>query len=83
MLLEEQGFCIAPMTVFEDNMSLISMLKIKEDNNIPKQTKHLNHKYFYIYDRIKEGIIAIKYLSTDEMLADLPIVGKKYSIINS
>ena len=37
----------------------------------PKQSRHLDVKYFYITDHVKSGYIEIQHFSTDQLAADL------------
>ena len=46
-----------------------------------KRTKHINIRYFFIQDRIKNGEITVKHCPTDQMLADYftkPLQGAKF-----
>ena len=41
----------------------------------------MNIRYFFVHDRINSGEVAVEYLSTDEMLADVltkPLQGGRF-----
>lgn len=46
-----------PMTIYEDNQSC---LKLIENNNASNRSKHIDTKYFFIKDLIKQNIISYK-----------------------
>ena len=46
-----------------------------------KRTRHINIRYYFITDRIKNGELEIEYCPTDDMVADYftkPLQGKKF-----
>ena len=51
--LIEQGYCMSPATMFQDNMSTIQLLKNGKSN--AERTRHIDLRYFYITDRINKG----------------------------
>lgn len=57
------------ITVYNDNQSAHKLLEIKEYCH--KRTKHIDLRYHYVKDLIKREIINVKYLSTDQMCADV------------
>lgn len=57
-----------PTTVYEDNQSCIRML---ESNSASQRTKHVDTKYHFIRDLYKLRHIAVKYLPSEHMTADL------------
>jgi hypothetical protein len=57
-----------PITIHQDNMSTIIMAHEGETNF--KRTKHLMIRENYTKERIEQGEIEIKYLPTEEMVAD-------------
>jgi hypothetical protein len=56
-----------PMKIFEDNQSTI---QIAANPIHSKKTKHIDVQYHAIRDYIKNNKISVKYLRTDEMVAD-------------
>jgi hypothetical protein len=66
--LAELGFeQNSPAVLFEDNQSAISMVNNGNDHG---RTKHIDIRYHYIRDLVKSGQIDVKYLDTDNMVAD-------------
>jgi hypothetical protein len=78
-LLCNQGYNIGPVTIFEDNKSVIAMLDRKRHGMA--RTRHINVRYFFIIDRIGSGELCVKYLPTEEMVADYftkPLMGSTF-----
>ena len=68
-----------PVTIYQDNMSTISMIK----NGISKsnRTRHMNIRYFWTKERVDMGELKIVYMPTDDMIADIltkPLQGDKF-----
>ena len=56
--------------IYQDNQSAITLAR-KGKSTSPR-TRHVNIRYFFVHDRISNsGEVAVEYLSTDEMLADV------------
>ena len=55
-------------TVFEDNNSCIEMVKCPK---MRPRTKHIGLKYHHFRSKVKEGLITVKYVNTENQLADL------------
>jgi hypothetical protein len=56
------------ITVFEDNQSCIKLTERPGNHN---RTKHIDVKYHHIRDMIQKQAMEVKYLSTDDMIADI------------
>jgi len=64
-----QGYTINDNLVHQDNMS--SMLLEKNGKfSSSKRTKHINIRFFFITDRIKNGEVTLKWCPTGDMIAD-------------
>ena len=77
--LKAQGFKSKGTVMYQDNMSTMLMLKNGKASTT-KRTKHINVRYFFITDRIKNGELTIEHCPTGKMLADFftkPLQGKK------
>ena len=61
--MEETG----PTLIYEDNQGAISMAK---NPVFHKRTKHIQIRYYFVREAVEEGIIALEYCRTSEMLAD-------------
>jgi hypothetical protein len=67
-LLETLGIKVdSPTCIFEDNQSAIIMA---EGTGMQNRTKHIELRYYAIRGYIADGKIELKYLGTDEMIAD-------------
>ena len=55
-------------TIFENNNSCIELVKCP---NMRPRTKHIGLKYHYFRSKVKEDLIIVKYISTDDQLAGL------------
>ena len=58
----------APTIMYEDNMSTIAMIKNKSNG---KRTKHVELRYTIIRDHVTNKIIAVEWMPTTEMTADI------------
>lgn len=54
--------------VYEDNKSTIALCNTLSN---AKHSKHIDTKYKFIKEKIKEGIIAIKYLKSEDLVANI------------
>jgi hypothetical protein len=78
--LEAQGHKIKPVIVYQDNQSSLALMKAGKKPN--QKTKHLEIRYYFAHDRVLSGDIELKYMPTEDMLADLmtkPVCGKQFS----
>lgn len=69
LLLEIINKDVAPVLLYNDNQSSLRLLEVKEFCH--KRTKHIDIRYHYMKDLIKDNIIKAKYLCTENMLADV------------
>ena len=60
---------MCPTVIFEDNQSCIALSKNPVNHS---RSKHIDIRYHYIWDIIIEGQVTVVYLSTEEMVADVP-----------
>jgi hypothetical protein len=77
-----QGYDIKPAKVFQDNQSTIASIKNGSANG--NNTRHINIRYYFATDKVKNKEIEIQYLNTEEMLADLltkPLQGKRFTML--
>ena len=64
-----QGYPPDPITIYQDNRGVIDLMN---GNLVPSQrTKHLNIRYFFAGNKIRDGEITLKHMSTEDMIADL------------
>jgi hypothetical protein len=68
-----------PSTLYQDNKSTITL--IEKGSGSTKRSKHINIRFFFVADKVKDKSITLKHLSTDKMPADLltkPMEGQKF-----
>jgi len=63
-----QGHDLGPVILYQDNKS--TMATIKKGKHTGRNTKHVNVRYFFLKDRVEQGEVELKYLPTDDMIAD-------------
>ena len=74
-----QGYDVLPSTIYQDNMSTISI--IKNGRSTSDRTKHIAVRFYFVTDRIKNGEIKVEYLNTGQMIADIltkPLQGSRF-----
>jgi hypothetical protein len=78
-LLTEIGYPqLAPTIVYEDNMSTIAM--VNNDGNSQK-TKHIDIRYNLTREQVKNKVIAMEHLNTENMTSDIltkPLAGTPF-----
>ena len=74
-----QGELSSPALIFQDNQSTIALVNNGMSKN--DRTRHINVRYFWTKERIDIGEIEVKYLPTEDMIADIltkPLQGIKF-----
>ena len=67
--LKEQGYGVTCPIMYQDNKSAI-LLENNGTKSSSRRTRHINIRYFFIYDRVKNNEVSVEYCPTDEMLVD-------------
>ena len=78
-LIIAQGYNMGPSVVFQDNQSVLAMLRDGGSNSL--RSWHINIRFFFVRDYVHEGHLLLKFLPTEEMLADIntkPVVGTSF-----
>ena len=78
--LTAQGFNVLDNIVYQDNQSTM-LLERNGRASSGRCTRHMNVRYFFIADRIKNKELHIKYCPTNDMLADFftkPLQGAQF-----
>ena len=57
-----------PTEIYEDNQGAVSMAKNPVGH---ARTKHIDIRYHFVREGVQDGAIALKYIATDEMIADI------------
>jgi len=79
-----QGYNVGPVKVWQDNMSTIAF--VKKGGTTSHRTKHIAVRYHFLKEKIDEGEIAVEYLPTLQMLADMftkPLQGELFRMMRS
>jgi len=78
--LAAQGVPVPVTTIYQDNKSTI-LLSENGKGSSSRCTKHLDVRYFFVTDRIKQGEVKVAYCPTENMLADFftkPLKGRAF-----
>ena len=78
-LMKAQGYDMPPAIIYQDNQSAMAMMS--NGGATAKLTRHINIRYFWMKDNVERGEVCIKYMPTDDMLADVltkPLQGEKF-----
>lgn len=82
--LQSQGYQVngTPIVIEQDNMGAMATLT---SNKPPSdKSRHINIRYFWLGDRIRANEIALKYIPTADMLADIltkPLQGQRFKML--
>ena len=68
-LLLAQGYPVPPTTLFQDNLSTITM--IQNGRGTSPQTRYIAIRFFWVKDRVDSGEIVLEHIPTEAMVADL------------
>ena len=69
VLMMAQGIEIKDNILYRDNKSAILLAENGRASS-SKRTKHIEIRYYYVADRIKEGDLRVVWCPTDQMIAD-------------
>jgi hypothetical protein len=64
-----QGYEVPAATVLQDNQS--TMVLANKGRSASSKTRHIGIRYFWVKDRIEQGEVALEYLATEDMAADI------------
>lgn len=67
--LLHQGYKMSATRVYQDNKGVMALIKSGKSNSY--RTRHLKARYFFIKDHIEQGDIALEYMPTKQMTADV------------
>jgi hypothetical protein len=79
-----QGYSNKPAIIFQDNKSTIQLITNGRSNS--ERTRHIDIRYFFLTDRIKDKEIQVTYKPTNEMLADMltkPLQGEQFRALRN
>jgi len=69
LFIESQGYSVTDNVLYQDNQSTI-LLANNGKRSSTRNTKHINIRYFFITDNVREKNIRIEYCPTENMRAD-------------
>ena len=78
--LQEQGFYVKSTILYQDNKSAM-LLEKNGKTSSSKRTCHINIRYFFITDRIKNKELQVEYCPTEDMVANFhtkPLQGSTF-----
>jgi hypothetical protein len=82
LFMRDQGYDLETI-IKEDNKS--SILLMKNGRVLSgKRTKHLDIRYFYVKDLLRQGIVKIEHCKTEDMIADFftkPLQGRRFQVL--
>ena len=79
-----QGYSISAIEIEQDNTSCMRLAEKGKTFN--QFSKHINIRYFFVKDRIDKGEIKLKYVRTDNLVADVmtkPLQGERFRFLRS
>jgi len=74
-----QGYTMPPLRLLQDNTSTIALLE--RGGPASQRSRHIDIKYFWVYERCKSGTVALSYLPTADMVANIltkPLQGAQF-----
>ena len=82
--LAEQGYRLGPAKLLQDNTSSILMLERGEAT--AEKSRHIGIRFFFAKDKIDSGEIAVEWLATGDMIADIltkPLQGELFRVLRN
>jgi hypothetical protein len=79
-----QGYEVLPTIIAQDNMSTIALAN--KGRSTADSTRHISIRYFFIKNRVEDGEVILKYVSTNDMVADIltkPLQGQQFNALKS
>jgi hypothetical protein len=77
--LLELGYTVPAATIYQDNEAAIKLCN--NGMNSAHKSRHIDIRHFFIEDRVATGHIEIKYVNTNDMIADYltkPLMGSQF-----
>ena len=78
--LKEQGYGCDEAIIYQDNRSAM-LLENNGRASSSKRTRHINIRYYFVADKVKNKEVRIEHCPTDSMIADYvtkPLQGQKF-----
>jgi KUP system potassium uptake protein len=80
LFLQAQGYEVRDTKIYQDNKSAM-LLEENGKQSSSRRTRHINIRYFFITDCLKDGDLSVEYCPTEHMLADIftkPLQGNAF-----
>ena len=77
--LTAQGYKLDESVIYQDNSSTIALAN--KGRSTSDATRHINVRFFFVNEKIKEGVIKLIHKPTEQMIADIltkPLQGKLF-----
>ena len=77
--LIDQGYKMGPVTLYQDNTSTMALVSRGKPG--AERTRHIDIRYFWIADRVKNREAVVKHMGTTEMYANIltnPLQGTQF-----
>lgn len=77
--IEAQGYATAPLTIYQDNMSCMSL--IKRGGPCSQRSRHISIRRFWLKERVDGGEVVIRHMATGDMVANIltkPVQGMQF-----
>ena len=79
-LTEKEYEGAKPLTVFEDNIGCIQLSKNPVSH---KSSKHIEIRYHFVRERVRDGTVKLVYIPSSENLADILTKGTRKHVFES
>jgi hypothetical protein len=73
---------IPPVILYQDNLSTMRLQE--QGRSTSPKTRHIDIRYFFIYDRVINDEVIIKKIGTERMIADImtkPVQGRQFRML--
>ena len=80
--IEAQGYPVCENVIYQDNESSMKLEKYGRQSS-GKKTHHLDIRYYFVTDNVKQGTVEIRYCPTGDITADFftkPLYSKNFGI---
>ena len=67
--LIDQGYKMGPVTLYQDNISTMALVARGKPG--AERTRHIDIRYFWIADRVKNKEAVVEHMGTAEMYANI------------
>jgi len=65
----QQGYGMNRVLLLQDNQSTIKMIQSGRSNS--KKSRHIDIRFYFVCDSVKNGEVIVKHMNTKEMIVEL------------